>query len=190
MKHTSLYTHGLWHQWFSWGVCVCVCVCVISKGIYQRFVGVTDNSFKICQEILFNSLKVTGSINVFSVPFLNLFFYACYIFLWESRNLLLWNLKCSLIRLALHIVYVGCFTYKAISLPSLSFLVRFKATLWSDETQPLSPGRLSLTWLLMYIYPHLWKSTTQSYPVFFPFCSLLHCQLSQPSISHVAMIAR
>lgn len=154
-----------YNQRFSWGVCVWD-----FKGhICQSVDGVTENSFKIPQEVVSNSLKVMGSINVFSVLFLNLFFCTSCIFLWESRNLLLQNLMCFLIRLTLHIIYVDCFIYTAISLPPLSFLVWFKATPLPDETQPLSPGGWSLAWLLLCISPHLWKSTAWSYPIFFPF---------------------
>lgn len=51
----------------------------ISKKIYQSFGGVTEYSFKMLQEVS-NSLKIMGSINIFSVLFLNLSFYTSCIF--------------------------------------------------------------------------------------------------------------
>lgn len=159
MRHISMDIHGSQHKWLSW--CVCVCVCVrgrgrgreckrawasehvserqdeISKKIYQSFGGVTEYSFKMLQEVS-NSLNIMGSINIFSVLFLNLSFYTSCIFPWESRNPLLWKLKCFLIRLTLYIIHADCFIYITNPLTYWSFLVWFKARLLPADTQPPS----------------------------------------------------
>ena len=106
------------------------------------------------QEQVSNSLKLMGSSNVFSVLFLNISFYPSCIFPWESGNLLFWKLKCLLVRLTVYIIHVSCFIYTVNPLPCWSFLVQFKANLPTDGTQPLSPDRSDLTWLLLSPFPH------------------------------------
>lgn len=67
----------------------------------------------------------------------------------------------------------------------LIILVQFKANLLPDGTQPLSPDRLDVTWLLAVHFPTPLKECKSSCLVFFPLCSSLGSWKNQPDTSHL-----